>query len=100
MEEPDEIEHAGFDWRTLDWKIWLARVLVMGLVLWVVAGAVRTAIQVFASPGLYAYVPLGLGRGALATWAEWLVTMETIAFRAWVAAGILLGFIWLRRRSV
>ena len=100
MDEPRETQSAGFDWRTIDWRVWLARVLVVGLVLWVVAGSVRTAIQVFASPGLYAYVPLGSGRGALATWAEWLVTMETIAFRAWVAAGILLGFIWLRRRSV
>src|SRR5207253_696892 len=63
LDEPKETQSAGFDWRTIDWRVWLARVLVVGLVLWVVAGSVRTAIQVFASPGLYAYVPLGSGRG-------------------------------------
>ena len=36
MEEPAKREDGGFDWRTIDWKVWLARVLVVGLVLWVV----------------------------------------------------------------
>jgi hypothetical protein len=98
LKGPEETEQGGFDWRTIDWKVWLARVLVVGLVLWVLAGGVRTAIQAFFLNigGFFAYVPLGPSGGALAKSAEFLLTIETISFRIWVAAGVLLGFLWLR----
>lgn len=100
MEEPEEeIEEPRFDWRSVDWRLWLSRVLVGGIILWLVAGAIRIILQVFfVSPAGYIFTPNEFSARGIVRFTSWSLAVETVAYRAWLASAVLLGFLWLQDR--
>jgi hypothetical protein len=97
-EDADPLNLPPFNWTRL--FLWL---FVTGLGLWVLAGAVGSVLLAyFATPylgfdsGFYSPQAGGL----LVAAAKASITVESIAFKVWIASGVLLAFLWLRARIV
>jgi sterol desaturase/sphingolipid hydroxylase (fatty acid hydroxylase superfamily) len=101
MEEPEESQSsdAGFNWRGVGWNLWLSRALVGGIAVWLIAGAIRIIIRdFFIDPAGYVFSPNEFTAKSIVRVASWALAIETIAFRAWLGAAVLLGFLWVRDR--
>ena len=95
-----EPEDDGLDLPPFDWEKLFRRLFLIGLSLWVLGGTISTIIN-----GYFVYFsgPLfGSGSGSetatKATGAIYTlsITVQLIAFRVWVASGLLLVFLWFR----
>jgi hypothetical protein len=99
VNEPEEIE-GDEDVLPFDWRGLLVKLLLGGVVLWVLAGAVRIILSVYSVPG-EGFIGLGEESysGTTLRVVQAATVVESIAFKVWVAAAVLLGFVWLRDRS-
>jgi uncharacterized membrane protein len=87
----------------INWGRILRWLFLTGLSLWVLAGAVGTVfLAYFATPAYSGFDPgfyTGNAGGLAVAIAKASITVESIAFKLWIASGVLLALLWLRARS-
>jgi hypothetical protein len=100
MEEPEEADEEEEELPPFDWERLFRWLLVVGLVLWVVAGAIETFVlaSVGVGGGLFATGSETSGRVA-ARIVKISAVVESIAFRTWIASGAFLIFLWYRTKT-
>jgi hypothetical protein len=95
-----EPEYDDSDPRPLDWEKLFRWLFVIGVSLWVIAGAVYIVLLAyFAGPFGGTFYTDSESAGRIVTAITRIAfTVESIAFKAWIASGVLLAFVWLRTR--
>ena len=107
MAEREELEAKGrrLDWRTIEWRVWFGRTLVVSLVGWILAAATRTIVLMYFFHGGVFISPEGFvanterGHQAGFELLKACVAVESVAFHAWIASAVILAFLIVRDRA-
>ncbi len=93
-----EPEDDGLDLPPFNWEKLFRWLFLISLALWVLSGTIATIVE-----GYFQYrsgPSLGAGSArALVAIERLTLTVQIIAFRVWVASGVLLVFLWFRPRT-
>lgn len=94
-EEPDDLDLPPLNWERL-----CRRLFFLGLALWVVAGAANAVLEAYFSGVLFgAFVGSEPGGEVAVAISRFTLSVEWISFKVWIAAGVLMAYLWLRARS-
>ena len=95
-----EPEDDGLDLPPFDWERLFRWLFLIGLALWVLSGTISTIVD-----GYFAQFsgPFESGSETATKTAaaiyRFSLTVQMIAFRVWIASGVLLVFLWFRART-
>jgi membrane-anchored glycerophosphoryl diester phosphodiesterase (GDPDase) len=95
-EDANDLNLPPFNWEKL-----FRRLFLVGLALWVIAGAVNAVLEAYFSGVLFgAFVTSSDPTGEVAVAiSRFTLSVEWISFKVWIGSGVLMAYLWLRARA-